>query len=203
MSRALREMFSTYATRWPDEGDVAARFIAFVDTHADCLHRTCVPGHLTGSALVTSPGLDQVLLTHHRKLGLWVQLGGHADGEANLAHVAMTEAKEESGRRSLHFLAHSCVGGTNPGDGSVKASTDPMPFDLDIHEIPANARDPAHLHYDVRYLIVAADPHGETVVVSPESHDVRWFTLAEARALTSEVSMHRQFDKLEALRRPT
>jgi hypothetical protein len=70
-----------------------------------------------------------------------------------------------------------------------------LPFDLDRHLIPANSRDPEHYHYDVRYLLI--NYSDETPVVSEESHDVRWFTLDEARRVTEEVSMLRQFSKVE------
>lgn len=187
----LRALLAAYVARWPNEAHVAARFTALLDARPDCLLRSCPPGHLTGAALVTTPALDRVLLTHHRALDIWVHLGGHADGDGRLERVALKEAEEESGLRSLTWLAHPLL--MRP-DGS------PLPFDLDIHAIPASPRAAAHLHYDVRFILVATHAHHEAVIVSEESHDVRWFTLPEARALTSEVSMHRQFDKLESLR---
>jgi 8-oxo-dGTP pyrophosphatase MutT (NUDIX family) len=188
--RELTALFDEYARRWPDEAEIAARFVAFISSHPDCLERTCVPGHLTGAALVTDPALDRVLLTHHRKLDKWLQLGGHADGEAILWKVAAKEAEEESGLRALAFCS----------DPRLRdARGVPLPFDLDIHDIPARKSEPAHLHYDVRFVVVARDEH-EAVVISDESHDVRWFSLVQARALTDEPSMTRQFDKLEMLR---
>lgn len=187
----VRAVLMAYAARWPAESETVARFSAFVEAHSDCLLRSCPPGHLTGSALVTTPALDRVLLTHHRALGIWVQLGGHADGDGRLCRVACKEAEEESGLRSLIWAAHPLVMGK---DGT------PVPLDLDIHAIAASPRAAAHLHYDVRFAIIATAADSEPVIVSEESHDVRWFTLSEARALTSEPSMHRQFDKLEALR---
>lgn len=187
----LRALLAAYATRWPNEADVVARFTALLDAHPDCLLRSCPPGHLTGAALITTPALDRVLLTHHRALDIWVQLGGHADGDGRLERVALKEAEEESGLKSLTWLAHPRL---TSRDGT------PLPFDLDIHAIPASPRAPAHLHYDVRFILVATQAHQEDVVVSEESHDVRWFTLPKARALTSEASMHRQFDKLDAMR---
>lgn len=187
----LRGLLGAYAVRWPGEVDRTARFAAFIDAHPDCLLRSCVPGHLTGAALVTTPALDKVLLTHHRALGAWLQLGGHADGDGRLERVARKEAEEESGLKSLTWLAHPLVVGEDGG---------PLPFDLDIHAIPASPRAPEHLHYDIRFILVATQAYHEAVVVSEESHDVRWFTLPQARALTSETSMRRQFDKLDGLR---
>jgi 8-oxo-dGTP pyrophosphatase MutT (NUDIX family) len=147
---------------------------------------------LTGSALVTTPSFDAVLLTLHGKLNKWLQLGGHADGDPDLSNVAAKEVGEESGLTTYDFLRYEGVFGEGT-DGL------PLPFDLDHHDIPARKSDPAHVHYDVRYVIVA-DPSAP-LGISDESHDLKWLPLAEARRLTTERSMHRQFDKLEWLKK--
>lgn len=169
------------------EHAVVERFRDFVRRTPDCFERSHPHGHLTGAALVVNADLSRVLLTHHRKLDIWIQLGGHADGHTVMHEVAMKEAEEESGLRRLSFL--TC--------GPLLHAEDPLPFDLDVHAIPAHRADPPHFHYDVRYLVESAD---EAYVVSDESHDLRWLTLDEARALTDEVSTRRMFDKLEMIR---
>jgi ADP-ribose pyrophosphatase YjhB (NUDIX family) len=174
-----------------EERPVAERFISFVSVTPGCFARTNLDGHMTGSALVVNKSLTKVLLTHHKKLNLWLQLGGHADGHHLLHEVAMTEAIEESGLQNLSHLSYE-------RDVFGAAAPDHLPFDVDCHLIPANAKDPEHRHFDVRYLVVAAS---ETMpVVSGESHDVRWFDLKTARSITSERSMHRQFYKLDWLK---
>lgn len=172
-----------------------SQIAAFVAAHSNCFERTCLPGHITGSALVVSPDLGSVLLTLHRKLGAWLQLGGHSDGDSLTHQVAMREALEESGLGGLEFLPYEHV---LIQKHRQQPSVDPLPFDLDCHVIPARKAEPEHIHYDVRYLIVA--DRNQPLVISEESQDLRWFTLAEARALTSEMSMVRQFSKLEWLR---
>jgi 8-oxo-dGTP pyrophosphatase MutT (NUDIX family) len=157
------------------------RFEEFVESSPHCFERSHPPGHLTGSALLWCPHTDRVLLTLHRKLGKWLQLGGHADGNPRLHEVALQEAREESGLHELEFLAYAAD------------ARPPLPFDLDVHEIPEGP----HFHYDVRYL-VRADSR-QPVKISPESKDLRWVSLKEARDLCPEPSMHRQFDKLTAL----
>lgn len=159
------------------------RFERFIDSSADCFQRFHPPGHLTGSALVWCPDTQRVLLTLHRKLGKWLQLGGHADGHPLLHEVALREAHEESGLDELSFWSYESALGV-PG---------PLPFDLDVHEIP----DGPHDHYDVRYLLTADSSRPFTV--SAESKALRWASLDEARALCPEVSMLRQFDKVVAL----
>ena len=81
-------------------------FRDFVHDNAKCFDRSNMPGHITGSALVLNQDLSKVLLTHHKKLGMWLQLGGHADGHHIAHEVAMTEALEESGLKGLEFLSY-------------------------------------------------------------------------------------------------
>lgn len=162
----------------------------FIQENQNCFERTNIHGHVTGSALVTNPTLTRVLLTHHKKLGMWLQLGGHADGNPHIEDVAMTEACEESGLTRLKFLQFEHVFGLEI-DGA-------LPFDLDYHVIPQSEKDESHVHYDIRYIIVGDD--SEAHVVSDESLDVKWFGLEEAGLVTREVSMHRQFEKLKILR---
>ena len=109
------------------------------------LHRSCLAGHLTGSAAVVDPSTRDVLLLFHAKVQRWLQPGGHADGDGHLARVALREAEEETGIEGLRVL---------------------MPaIDLDVH-VFHNAREtePDHLHLDVRHLVVAppARRHGAT-----------------------------------------
>lgn len=177
-----------------EEHGIVPLFEAFIRGRDDCFERTCEPGHITGSALVVSKDLKRVLLTLHGKLNMWLQLGGHADGEAAPHRVAMREAEEESGLTKLSFLPHATASDPN------STRQRPLPFDLDRHLIAARPGEPAHFHYDVRYLILG-DPQAP-LGITPESKDLRWFTMSEARDITRERSMLRQFDKIAWLRDP-
>ena len=172
--RPLLTTLADHARRFPAEAALAGRFVDFVATHPDCFERSCAPGHVTGSAWLVSHDRSRVLLGHHRKLGRWLQLGGHADGDADVARVALREAAEESG------IAGLVLG-------------DPRPFDLDAHEIPARPGEPAHVHWDVRYLVVA--PAGAVVTVSPESLALRWFDLARPLDVDHDESVARLWRK--------
>jgi 8-oxo-dGTP pyrophosphatase MutT (NUDIX family) len=153
---------------------MAVEIIRFVEAHPDCLLRTCVPGHLTGSAWIVDALRSRVLLTHHRKLDKWLQPGGHADGDPDLLAVALREAREETGLTQLQLVASAV-------------------FDVDRHWIPPRGDTPGHWHHDLRFLI-EADP-AEPLVISDESHDLAWVELTQVAALNSEESMLRMVRK--------
>jgi 8-oxo-dGTP pyrophosphatase MutT (NUDIX family) len=162
----------------PHEAAMTADTIRFVEAHSDCLLRSCVPGHLTGSAWVVDPARTRTLLTHHLKLDKWLQLGGHADGDGDLLAVAMREAREESGLTRLRVVS-------------------PSIFDVDRHWIPPRKNDPGHYHYDLRFCI-EADPR-EPLVISGESKALAWVDLAEVTRLNPEESMARMVRKTRNL----
>ena len=172
--RHLNELLRRYVAAWPAEAATAKRFVAFARAHDDCLLRSCAPGHVTASAWIVDHDGGRALLTHHRKLGRWLQLGGHVDGEPHVERGAVREAEEESGLRGFTLVQWA--------DGIV-------PLDLDVHPIPARGNEPEHLHWDVRFLLRA--PVGQRLVLSDESNDLRWFTAAELRAVTDEDSVLR------------
>lgn len=125
--------------------------LGFLDEHADAAHRTCESGHLTGSALVVDATGSRTLLMLHRKLGRWFQPGGHADGDTNLAAVALREAEEETGIAGLRVAVPA--------------------IDVDVHRVEPPA-EPPHLHLDTRYLVVA--PPGAVEEGNEESLALRW-----------------------------
>ncbi len=159
-----------------------AEILAFLDRHPDPFDRRIPEGHLTGSAVVVSAAGDRVLLLHHRKLGRWLQPGGHAEpGEADAERVALREAWEETGIHGLRL---------HP--------TAPRPLDVDVHPIPARRDEPAHRHLDLRYLVVA--PAG----VAPrrqaaEARALRWYAWDELSALALDPGLRRALRAARAL----
>jgi 8-oxo-dGTP pyrophosphatase MutT (NUDIX family) len=152
------------------EAAMRDRLVALVADDADAFERTRVAGHVTASTWIVDRSRTRTLLTHHRKLGRWLQLGGHVDGEVDLRAAALREAREESGLAALRFV-----------DGAI--------YDVDIHRIPARGAEAAHEHFDVRFLLEANS--GEPIAVSDESHDVAWHPIAQIAALGADESVLR------------
>ena len=146
-----------YASHWPEEAATVELFCILLADAADPFRRERLAGHFTASCWLVDRAGARVLLTHHRKLGLWLQLGGHADGERDLRIAALKEAEEESGLGGLRI------------DAGI--------FDLDRHWIPEHKGVQAHWHYDVRYIVHAG--LDEAYTVSEESHDLAWRSIGE------------------------
>lgn len=165
---------------WDDqEARHRQRILEFVERHAEPFDRRIEEGHLTGSAFVVSSAGDRVLLLRHKKLGRWLQPGGHADpGERSGEAVALREALEETGIFGLTPHAEA-----------------PRPLDVDVHEIPARGDEPAHLHLDLRYLFVAPEAAALTRAAE-ESDALRWFGWDELGALDLDPGIVRALAKV-------
>ncbi len=155
----------------PELRTTRVRMRELLDTVTDPADRESRPGHLTGSALVVDADFRSTLLLFHTKLRIWVQPGGHADGDNNLAGVALREASEETGIEGLTVW--------------------PEPIDLDIHEVRPPKEDP-HFHHDVRFLVVA--PSGAEFVGNHESLDHRWIGLDSVGSMAVDAGVVRLAD---------
>ena len=170
----LLEQLNRYGATDGAECVSRRRIVDFVKRHSDCFDRSLSVGHITGSAWLLDPTGERALLTFHRKLGMWLQLGGHADGNPNVLEVALREAREESGLEAI-------------------VPVTPEIFDVDVHPIPAYGGEPAHDHYDVRFLLQASD--SDRLVVSDESIALNWVSPDELASLPVDESVRRMSRK--------
>lgn len=166
------ELLKKYDPVYEEEKASKIQMLKFISEHDDCFQRSQSAGHFTGSTWIVNCDNSAFLLTLHKKLKVWLQCGGHADGDPDITRVAMREAFEESGLTSLKLVS-------------------PEIFDIDAHKIPEWNGVPSHYHFDIRFLVKVDDPR-DFIKISGESLDLKWFTEVP---LPSTLSLHRMFQK--------
>lgn len=174
--KALKELLEQYKTPFPEEIHFRELFFELISHFPDCFERTCMPGHITGSAWIINTSKTKALLVHHKKLDRWLQCGGHADGNPDIEAVAKKEAMEETGLKSLVLVS-------------------PQIFDLDIHRIPAFKMVPGHWHYDVRFLFEADEV--EKIEGNWEIKEARWVPLHKLKNFCQDRSIERMTQKVK------
>ena len=137
------------------------------------------PGHITASCFIVDPASSRLLLHRHRRLGRWLQMGGHCVENEIPATAALREGAEESGLADLELLSNDI-------------------FDLDVHEIPAAKGEPDHIHFDLRYVARTSTPDA-IVMQESESEDLAWGSLDEAITRMNEDGSTRAIRKIERL----
>ncbi|HAB99832.1 MAG TPA: NUDIX hydrolase [Parachlamydiales bacterium] len=172
--KPLLDLLRHYSSSFPEEMEFKARMLAFVEAHEECFERSLEIGHVTASCWLLNREGSKALLLHHAKLGRWFQLGGHAVGHPDVLEVAVKEAREESGIEEIRPISSKI-------------------FDLDIHLIPENSKEKAHLHYDVRFLLqVGSD---EEVKSNRESKQLLWIGKDPKESPTDNPSILRMMTK--------
>lgn len=175
---SLLEALARYSAFDTAEREMVSRLTEFVGQHEDCFRRTLTAGHVTGSAWILDLDRSHTLLTFHRKLGRWLQLGGHWEEGEQVLETALREAHEESGLAVIRPISYEI-------------------FDIDIHPIPPKNQEPEHLHYDVRFVFEA--DRRAALMASPESRELAWVPLHRVGALNSDPCIARMVAKSAAL----
>ena len=179
MYKTLVELLQKYTPQdYPEsdpwEQECKKRMLAFIEQHANCFERSLEVGHFTGSAWLLNRDQTKALMTHHTKLDMWIQLGGHCDGDPDILNVAQKEAQEESGIQHI-----------------VPVTKDI--FDIDIHLVPTIGKQKEHYHYDIRFLLQVTST--ESVTQNHESKELRWISKNRDELPTKSRSVIRMFDK--------
>ena len=178
---ALLETLGSHAPSDPREADSLERVRRFLEAPANPFARENPEGHVTGSAVVARPDGSAFLLVYHRKLSRWLQPGGHTEeDDASVFDAALREAQEETG----------IVRFDEPLSRSV--------LDVDVHAIPARGRDPAHAHFDIRYLLTSSEAEHSGNAEDPR-RPMRWVTFEDARKMGVDDSLLRALEKARAL----
>lgn len=149
------DILTDWAAPDPAQDSLRHAVLAFLAARPDGCLRSCVPGHVTASALVLDHSGRHTVLTLHPRFGRWLQVGGHCEPEdTDVVAAALREAREESGI-----------------DGLV---IDPQLAAVHVHPVTCSLGVPTR-HLDLQFLVYA--PEGAKIARSEESLDLRWWPL--------------------------
>lgn len=177
---SLRKKLEQYSPSNLKEITSKKKMLDFLNNNEDCFERSLSIGHFTGSCWIENCDGTKFLLTLHKKIGLWLPLGGHADGDDDIVRVALREAYEESGLQHIELLSDDI-------------------FDIGVHLVAPYHGDPAHYHYDVRFLMRASN---DNIEISDESDDLRWFTEPPTHETNLGDGVERIFRKWKEMKTP-
>jgi 8-oxo-dGTP pyrophosphatase MutT (NUDIX family) len=155
----LRRLLEDFVPANEREQRHQARILQLIrQTEAPFSREQYVPGHVTASAFITTSDKSALLLILHSKLHLWLQPGGHVDDEdSDVLASARREVLEEVGLGALELAI-------------------PGLFDVDVHEIPARTDQPAHEHFDVRFLFTSRQLDARA---GSDARAARWVPIRE------------------------
>lgn len=180
----LLSLLNQYQTSHVEEAAMATKTRKFIMQHENCFDRNLMLGHVSGSSWVVNPARTHVLLLLHRKLNLWLQPGGHADGDSDILRVILKETSEETGipLEQIHLI----------NDGI---------FDVDVHTVYESMHDTRHTHYDIRFLVEIDD--SIPIPGNDESHQIGWVPLEDVSRFNNALSLHRLVRKTYRLLKPS
>jgi 8-oxo-dGTP pyrophosphatase MutT (NUDIX family) len=175
----LTPLLTGYQATGDTEAADLARMVRLAAASPDPWSRS-LPLHFTASALVVHPATGRMLLRWHVKLGLWLQVGGHADpGERDPLRIALREAAEETGLSDLAPWP----------DAALRHAV--------VCDVRPSATEPAHQHADLRFVLATREPQA----VAPENDfsPLRWLTLDDAREVADGNNLSQTVFRVAAL----
>lgn len=143
-----------------------------MEQHPNIFLKNCEVAHFTGSALVTHVESGRFLLHYHKKLGKWLQFGGHPELETDMLQVALRESTEETGLPDLKIFPQT---------------SSEVPVDIEVQTIPEHKGLPQHLHLDLRYLVSTHHPELLNTENPDESNTFKWFAFDTTDSLPENI----------------
>lgn len=170
----IEVLLDEYLEKYPLESSQVDRFKTLI-SNGKCFDLNNEVGHITASSFIVDARKEYGLLTHHKKINKWIQLGGHVDSaDKTIQESAKREAFEESSLSSLKLISEKI-------------------FDIDIHKIYAKDLS-YHLHFDIRFLFSANKK--EKFMISKESKNLKWISLRSFEDYNSEWSLIKMKEKI-------
>ena len=170
MKEKLIRQIERYTPFNEQESADKATLLTLLRQDTDISRRDHLIAHLTASAWVVNPERNKVLMAYHNLYNSWAWLGGHADGNFDLAIVAEKEAREESGLTDVRLVSDDIL--------SLEILT------VDGHEKKGNYV-PSHLHLNLTYLL-EADPNAPICIKEDENSQVGWINFADIAVKSAE-----------------
>ena len=176
----LNEQINQYKPYNDQEALDQKEILRYLTTFDNLLTRENKGAHFTSSAWVVNKARTKVLMAYHNIYQSWSWLGGHADGDADLLHVALKETQEETGLKNIHSISDNI-------------------YSIEILNVPAHSKKKKpiaeHLHLNITYLI-EADENEETSIKPDENSGVEWMSLDSAIKACNEPKMKVIYQKL-------
>lgn len=171
MRKELIEQLKAYIPFNEQEEKDKDIILHFLSEYDDIYLRSDLVAHMTASAWVVNSTMDKVIMAYHNLYRSYSWLGGHADGDEDLVHVAIKEVQEESGISNVRALSEDI-------------------FSIEILSVEGHFKRgqyvPSHLHLNVTYLL-QADENESLHIKEDENSAVGWFGLEEAVEKSNEI----------------
>ncbi len=177
---SLKNLIQEYVPYNEQEENDKKIMLKFIDCFDDVLTRDNEFGHFTASSWIVNKDKTKVLMIYHNIYNSWTWTGGHADGDDNLLHVAIKEAKEETSIENIKPLSENI-------------------FSLEIPTVNGHVKRgkyvSSHLHFNITYLL-QADEDDEIKIKPDENSGVKWVDIDKAIEISTEPQMQVIFKKL-------